>query len=64
MYAEGISVSIHIKGIGEGKELTVTTGEYNTSVDLPPGTHEIQATYPGDATHDSDTAKTVVTVTR
>ena len=58
--------TIHINGTGEGKELTVTTdeyGTYKTSVDLPPGTHEIQATYPGDATHTSDTDKTVVTVT-
>jgi len=58
--------TIHITGIGEGKGLTVTTnnqGIYRADVELAPGTHEIQAFFPGDATHKSDTDKAVVIVT-
>lgn len=58
--------TIHITGTGEGKQFTVTTnefGSYSTFVDLPPGTHEIQAYFPGDATHTSSSATRVVTVT-
>jgi len=56
---------IHIKGTGEGKELTeIQSPEgFKIFVDLAPGTHEIQAYFPGDATHKSVTDKTVVTVT-
>jgi hypothetical protein len=58
--------TIHISGTGEGKQNTVTTnefGSYNTHADLGPGTHEIQAYFPGDATHTSSSATRVVTVT-
>jgi hypothetical protein len=58
--------TIHITGTGEGKQFTVTTnefGSYSTFVDLAPGTHEIQAYFPGDATHTSSSATRVVTVT-
>jgi len=58
--------TIHITGTGEGKQFNVTTNEfgtYNTHVDLGPGTHEIQAYFPGDATHTSSSATRVVTVT-
>ena len=57
--------TIHITGTGEGKQFTVTTnefGSYSTFVDLAPGTHEIQAYFPGDATHTSSSATRVVTV--
>jgi hypothetical protein len=58
--------TIHITGTGEGKQFTVTTnefGSYNTFVDLAQGTHEIQAYFPGDATHTSSSATRVVAVT-
>ena len=58
--------AIHITGTGEGKQFTVTTnefGSYSTFVDLAPGTHEIQAYFPGDVTHTSSSATRVVTVT-
>jgi len=58
--------TIHIKGIGEGKELTVTAnedGDFGTSVDLTPGTHEIQAYFPGNDNFTSSSATRVVTVT-
>jgi Carboxypeptidase regulatory-like domain len=58
--------TIHITGTGEGKQFTLTTnefGSYSTFADLAPGTHEIQAYFPGDATHTSSSATRVVTVT-
>ena len=58
--------TIHITGTGEGKQFTVTTnefGSYSTFADLAPGTHEIQAYFPGDATHTSSSTTRVVTVT-
>ena len=58
--------TIHITGTGQGKQFTVTTnefGSYSTFVDLAPGTHEIQAYFPGDATHTSSSVTRVVTVT-
>ena len=58
--------TIHITGTGEGKQFTVTTnqfGSYSSQVSLAPGTHEIQAYFPGDATHTSSSATRVVTVT-
>ena len=58
--------TIHITGTGEGKQFTVTTnefGSYSTFADLAPGTHEIQAYFPGDATHASSSATRVVAVT-
>jgi hypothetical protein len=60
------AATIHITGTGEGKQFTVTTnqfGRYSTFADLAPGTHEIQAYFPGDATHTSSSATRVVTVT-
>ena len=60
------AATIHIGGTGEGKQLTVTTnefGSYSTFADLAPGTHEIQAYFPGDATHTSSSATRTVTVT-
>ena len=58
--------TIHIYGTGEGKQFAVTTnefGSYSTFVDLATGTHEIQAYFPGDATHTSSSVTRVVTVT-
>jgi hypothetical protein len=46
---------------------TLTTnkfGAYSTLTDIAPGTHKIKAYFPGDATHESSSATTVVTVTR
>ncbi|MFZ0510377.1 MAG: hypothetical protein WAM14_02115, partial [Candidatus Nitrosopolaris sp.] len=58
--------TIHITGTGEGKQFTVTTnqfGSYISQVSLGPGTHTIEAYFPGDATHTSSSATRVVTVT-
>jgi len=58
--------TIHITGTGEGKQFTVTTdqfGSYSSQVRLGPGTHTIEAYFPGDATHTSSSATRVVTVT-
>ena len=58
------AATIHITGTGEGKQFTVTTnefGSYSTSADLAPGTHEIHAYFPGDATHTSSSATRTVT---
>src|SRR5215831_8219521 len=55
--------TIHITGTGQGKQFTVTTnefGSYSTFVDLASGTHDIQAYFPGDATHTSSSATKVV----
>src|SRR5215472_7934219 len=55
--SEGLGIggaTIHITGTGEGKQLTVTTNEfggYSTFADLAPGTHGIQAYFPGDGHH-------------
>ena len=60
------AATIHITGTGEGQQFTVTTnqfGSYSSQVSLAPGTHEIQAYFPGDATHTSSSATRVVTVT-
>ena len=67
--SEGLGIggaTIHITGIGEGKQITVTTNEfggYSTSADLAPGTHAIQAYFPGYATHTSASATETITVT-
>ena len=56
--------TIHISG--EGKQFTVTTnefGSYSTFVDLASGTHDIQAYFPGDATHTSSSATKTIPVT-
>lgn len=58
------AATIHITGTGEGKQSTVTTnefGSFSTSADLAPGTHEIHAYFPGDATHTSSSATRTVT---
>jgi len=59
--------TIHITGTGEGKQFTVTTNEfgfYSTFADLAPGTHEIQAYFPGDGHHMASASATeTVTVT-
>jgi len=58
------AATIHISGTGEGKDFTVTTnefGSYSTSVHIAPGTHQINAYFPGDATHTSSSATRVVT---
>ena len=67
--SEGLGIdgaTIHITGIGEGKQLTVTTnqfGGYFTTTELAPGTYHIHAYFPGDATHISASATRTVTVT-
>jgi len=59
--------TIHITGTGEGKQFTVTTNEfgfYSTFADLAPGTHEIQAYFPGDGHHMASASATeTITVT-
>jgi hypothetical protein len=67
--SEGLGIcgaTIHITGTGEGKQFTVITNEfggYSTFADLAPGTHAIQAYFPGDATHSSASATETITVT-
>jgi len=67
--SEGLGIGgaiIHITGTGEGKQFTVTTNEfggYSTFADLAPGTHGIQAYFPGDATHTSALATETITIT-